>query len=957
MATIRLYSTTGDYNGYHANIVFHPYSGGSSTTIATNVLIPYYWTTNYYYGIFDFTFIDLGGKTCHLEILPPTLTPTQTPTQTPTETATSTPTLTATNTPTETPTQTPTETATSTPTLTSTNTPTNTPTLTATSTPTLTATSTPTLTPTQTPTSTDVLDGAIYCIDESLVDVCNCQNQITIYAQDNLSVGEVLYENNNATDPYTITELQTITSSSATVFYVNPFGSEVVFVVEDNGGGLAYATTSTTCPTQTATPTLTATSTPTLTPTETPTQTPTLTATSTPTLTSTNTQTQTPTETATSTPTLTSTSTPTLTETPTNTPTLTATSTPTLTSTNTQTPTETATNTPTLTNTNTPTNTPTLTATSTPTLTSTNTQTPTETATSTPTLTSTNTPTNTPTLTATSTPTLTATSTPTLTSTNTQTPTETATSTPTLTSTNTPTNTPTLTATSTPTLTSTNTQTPTETATSTPTLTSTNTPTNTPTLTATSTPTLTATSTPTLTSTNTPTQSATQTPTATTTPTLTATSTPTLTSTNTPTETPTSTPTLTPTTTLASCLDNIYILTSEGVTISYNDCCGNDYQVVVTPNAPDGGFLKECIQTGSITIVEGTIDIIDYTQGAPCLCPTQTPTSTPTNTPTQTSTPTLTPTNTPTRTSTPTLTSTATASAPPPAAESSAYFYGFNTFGSDFSYLSTSGQEPDLRISSGSTQFTFSTWIKPDWPAGGTYAPTTFMEMSVPSVSTGCGTDSKDRIQFSYDSESHANNLWVYIGWCQSDTYKSHTFESPVNSGNNANITGFAPGGTAAWNSSTTPNFVNITFTIDGTGGFANNVGDPSVAGKFYWNGQPLETFDNNIPQGTTSSYLKSFNNGSEIKLGGYYWANPHWQDQTLFYNGWASASDIDTVIYNNGSPNPNLAAYFSPGGVMFNYNEPYNNAWLDDTLSTITLTPNSVNILAPTRDNSTYVA
>ena len=955
MATIRLYSTTGDYNGYHANIVFHPYSGGSSTTIATNVLIPYYWTTNYYYGIFDFTFIDLGGKTCHLEILPPTLTPTQTPTltETPTLTATSTPTLTSTNTPTqtETPTltatSTPTLTATNTPTLTSTNTPTltetptltatqtptltetptltatntptltETPTLTATQTPTLTATNTPTLTATQTPTltststptptPTEAQFAQLYKIASTLDELCN-GNPATILIFDNdhpLVDGEYLYSGSSL-EIYSFAYLQSYVGGGNVYIapVSNPSDVHIVNVLPNDE---SITGASEICPTPTPTPTLTSTNTPTLT--------------------------------ATQTPTLTATNTPTLTETPT----LTATNTPTLT----ETPTLTATNTPTLTSTSTSTQTPTLTATNTPTLT----ETPTLTATNTPTLTSTSTATNTPTLTSTSTPTLTATQTPTLTATNTPTLTET--------------------------------------------------------------PTLTATSTPTLTATNTPTLTSTSTPTLTETPTLTPSAIPpinillasccdenqTLQISVDAGEYNTNDFNLT--TTLFGCCYHMAGLGGNGSNGYYSgntlfdfttcgDCLLEQGQcayvnVNLTPCCPDTPTQNKlavgvgCMGEYTLPVVGNSLNYNGYcyeitavsgvnegawptyqiyttcTDCGPCPTLTPTPTATPTRTPT--STPTLTATQTPTLTSTSTPTLTATASAAPASTSSSVYYEGHNNFGSDLSYLSSNFQ-PNLRIDSGSTQFTFSTWIKPNWGPSGTYTPTSFMYMEAPSVSSGCGSDSVDTISFHYDSESHANNLWVTIGWCQSDTYKAHTFDAPVNDGGyNTSITGLAPGGSTAWNNNTTMGFVNITFRIDGTAGFASNFGDPSPAGKFFWNGQGLETFDYSIPTGTTTSYLDAFNGGSKIKLGGFDWANAHWQDQTLFYNGFISDSDIDNVVYNNGGPNPNLATYFSPGGVMFNYNEPYNNAWRDDTSGIITLTANGVGINPPSRDNTTYVA
>jgi hypothetical protein len=179
MPTIRLYSSSGQHNGYHADILFHPLSGGTDIVVATNVLIPYFWTTDYYYGTFDFTFYGLE-QNCHLDIVPPSPTPTQTPTVTPTLTPTVTPTITtsvdcgfdvdisiATPTPTPTNTVTPTVTPTTTVTPTMTVTPTVTVTtsidcsfgvdiqiLTPTPTPTPTNTVTPTVTPTNTVTPT-----------------------------------------------------------------------------------------------------------------------------------------------------------------------------------------------------------------------------------------------------------------------------------------------------------------------------------------------------------------------------------------------------------------------------------------------------------------------------------------------------------------------------------------------------------------------------------------------------------------------------------------------------------------------------------------------------------------------------------------------------------------------------------------------------------------------------------
>jgi hypothetical protein len=251
MTTIRLYSSSGSYNGYYADIVFHAYSGGT-TTIATNVLIPYYWTTDYYFGTYDFNFLnELEGTVCNLNIIPiATPTPTITPTPTPTETSTPTPTTTPTPTctfdidvdviiPTPTPTGTPTPTCTFDidvilPTATPTPTPTETPTLTPvpTSTPTPTVTETPTPTPTETATPT-----------ETPTPTCTFDIDIALVTP-------------TPTATPTITPTPTATPTPTCTFDID----------------IALATPT---PTATSTPTPTETSTPTPTATDTPTPTPT----------------------------------------------------------------------------------------------------------------------------------------------------------------------------------------------------------------------------------------------------------------------------------------------------------------------------------------------------------------------------------------------------------------------------------------------------------------------------------------------------------------------------------------------------------------------------------------------------------------------------------------------------------------------------------------------------------
>jgi hypothetical protein len=336
------------------------------------------------------------------------------------------------------------------------------------------------------------------------------------------------------------------------------------------------------------------------------------------------------------------------------------------------------------------------------------------------------------------------------------------------------------------------------------------------------------------------------------------------------------------------------------------------------------------------------------------VCATPTPTPTITRTPTLTPTVTITRTPTHTPTHTPTITITPTDSGTAPSELSSVYYDMPMTFGSDLSYL-RSGFEPSLRTAAG--RFTFSTWIQPNWIGGGvTYAPTSFMEMRVPSLGIGCGADSTDFINFSYDSESAQDSLFVVVGWCQGDVYKSHTFTAEVADGPNGAITGIPPQPTTSWNNTTSPQFVNITFTIDGNAPFAA-VGDPSDVGSFYWNGQKLETLENASPTGITTSYLTAFSSGSTINLGGFQWPQAHWQDQTLFVPDLVLPSDIDTIIYSGGTPNADLTSFF-PSSVMFNYNEPGGTSWKDSTNGSITLIQVAVGLInPPIRDINQYVA
>jgi hypothetical protein len=128
---IQIQITSTNYNGQLADITFYPCYGAPAIYLGYQI-IPYTYTNDNYQGQYSLYF-SAYNKTCYLDILCPTQTPTptntSTPTLTPTPTNTVTPSITAS--PTVTPTNTMTPTNTSSPTVTPTNTMTPTPTVTS----------------------------------------------------------------------------------------------------------------------------------------------------------------------------------------------------------------------------------------------------------------------------------------------------------------------------------------------------------------------------------------------------------------------------------------------------------------------------------------------------------------------------------------------------------------------------------------------------------------------------------------------------------------------------------------------------------------------------------------------------------------------------------------------------------------------------------------------------------
>jgi hypothetical protein len=80
---------SSNYSGITGTLTFYPATGG--TINIGNVILPYDYSTLYYYGTFSITYASVS-KTCQLVIPAPNVTPTSTPTVTPTSTPTVTPT-------------------------------------------------------------------------------------------------------------------------------------------------------------------------------------------------------------------------------------------------------------------------------------------------------------------------------------------------------------------------------------------------------------------------------------------------------------------------------------------------------------------------------------------------------------------------------------------------------------------------------------------------------------------------------------------------------------------------------------------------------------------------------------------------------------------------------------------------------------------------------------------------
>jgi hypothetical protein len=406
--------------------------------------------------------------------------------------------------------------------------------------------------------------------------------------------------------------------------------------------------------------------------------------------------------------------------------------------------------------------------------------------------------------------------------------------------------------------------------------------------------------------------------------------TPTVTPTNTATPTATATPTNTATSIPNVC--NQYRIennTESSISISWFEC--------------DDNIFYDVLESGNqITFCSNQFyGLINYSSGSLFdlgLCPTPTPTST------------ATPTSTPTS-------SGGGGGGGAPSDPSSVYYDGNGNYSTDFSYLE-SNFESTLSIDPIVKGFTFSTWVKSNWLPGLGY-PADFMKMSAPSLSAGCGPNSKDVITLSYDSETYQDGIFIVADWCQSDSYKSVSYFASLTEYGNDLITNIAPtpGQNSPWNSSTNNQFINITFTIDGSATFVNTSGDQSQSGVIYWNGQPLYTQETPPTIGSTSMFLSSFNSGSSIMLGGWRWARAHWQDQTLFCDMALNSGVINSVLYAGGTPVSDVTSILGRGR-MFNYNEPYLNAWLDSTgVPLITLSRVGINLTSPIRDSQNYVA
>lgn len=234
-----------------------------------------------------------------------------------------------------------------------------------------------------------------------------------------------------------------------------------------------------------------------------------------------------------------------------------------------------------------------------------------------------------------------------------------------------------------------------------------------------------------------------------------------------------------------------------------------------------------------------------------------------------------------------------------PVVESSIYFQPGTNPGT--SYVETG--DSALTLPSGTTGFTFATWVKADWSASAQSTPALFATM------TSSSSTQPYNWRFAYDSFTVgelSNSIFLQIQWWSDNNPQIAYIHAPLVYNNyNQSVTGLS-GSSNSWNRNTISEFVHIAVTLDTTTeSWPEFISDISPRFTITWNGVALETFE----YWTNPTVISTLNlNGFEqepckLRIGPAGWPRNQYQDRTVFQRTFTTVADINQDFYASGVP------------------------------------------------------
>lgn len=288
--------------------------------------------------------------------------------------------------------------------------------------------------------------------------------------------------------------------------------------------------------------------------------------------------------------------------------------------------------------------------------------------------------------------------------------------------------------------------------------------------------------------------------------------------------------------------------------------------------------------------------------------------------------------------------------------EFSAYFdVGGIGSSTEASYIRATSNSGALNFSSPQSEFSFSTWVIPDWGTG-TYQPSYFVSFLSPNQFGGFNI-----IALGYDSESSTDSLFVTFNITNSEgQFQQQTYYAYLQHPNNSGITNLpSPANTGAatsWNNTTISTFTNIQFVYKGVELAPFIMGMQANKGTLYWNGQALYTqyqFTSSPPYDLHSTFNGIGN--SEVRIGAdpvLQYNHNHWQDTVIVdtSNAW-NATEIASV-YNVGAPGT-----YHPGvSHLFTMQEAPNWYFDQGQQLTTSIVTTGTNSALPVQDGTKFV-